>query len=70
MIFERKLTKTQLRKRAESNWNLWRLVLSDRGFDYQTVFGKPFMSPQDVDEANIALDMQIEAEKRAAKKKR
>jgi len=49
---------------------LWRLVLSDRGFDYQTVFGKPFMSPQDVDEANIALDMQIEAEKRAAKKKR
>ena len=28
------------------------------------------MTPQDVDEANIALDMQIEAEKRAANKKR
>jgi hypothetical protein len=34
------------------------------------VFGKPFMSPNDVMEANYALDMQIEAEKRAAKKKR
>lgn len=49
---------------------MWRLVLSDRGFDYQTVFGKPYMTPQDVLEANLALDMQIEAEKRAAKKKR
>ena len=44
--------------------------MSDRGFDYQTVFGRPYMTPQDVMEANIALDMQIEAEKRAAKKKR
>lgn len=38
-------------------------------FDYQTVFGKPFMTPQDVEEANIALDMQIKADKQAAKKK-
>ena len=45
-------------------------MLSDRGFDFQTVFGRPYMTPQDVMEANIALDMQIEAEKRAAKKKR
>lgn len=44
--------------------------MSERGFDYQTVFGKPCMTPQDVKEANIALDMQLEAEKRAAKKKR
>lgn len=44
--------------------------MSDRGFDYQTVFGKPYMSPQDVMEANFALDMQIAAEKRAAKRKR
>lgn len=43
-------------------------MLSDRGFDYQTVFGKPYMTPQDVMEANIALDLQLEAEKRAAKK--
>lgn len=70
MIFEIRLTPAQLKARAKSNWNLWRLVLSDRGFDYQTVFGKPFMSPNDVMEANYALDMQIAAEKRAAKKKR
>ena len=43
--------------------------MSGRGFDYQTVFGKPFMTFQDVEEANIALDMQIEAEKNAMKKK-
>jgi hypothetical protein len=34
------------------------------------VFGKPFMTPQDVYEANIALDMQLEEEAKAAKKKR
>lgn len=44
--------------------------MSDRGFDYQTVFGVPYMTPQDVMEANIALDMQIEAERKAAKSKK
>lgn len=44
-------------------------MVCDRGFDYRTVFGKPYMTPQDVEEANIALDLQIEAEKRAMKKK-
>lgn len=40
-----------------------------RGFDYQTVFGKPYMTPQDVEEANIALDIQLAEEKRRMKKK-
>lgn len=44
--------------------------MSEKGFDYKTVFGKPYMTPQDVLEANIALDMQEEAEKKAMKKKR
>lgn len=44
--------------------------MSEKGFDYQTVFGKPYMTPQDVLEANIALDMQQESEKKAMKKKR
>lgn len=44
--------------------------MSEKGFDYQTVFGKPYMTPQDVLEANIALDLQEEAEKKAMKKKR
>ena len=42
--------------------------MSDRGFDYTTVFFK--MTPQDIEEANIALDMQIEAERKAMKKKK
>lgn len=44
--------------------------MSEKGFDYQTVFGKPYMTPQDVLEANIALDLQQESEKKAMKKKR
>jgi len=44
------------------------LILSDRGFTYQDVFCH--MTPQDVQEANIALDIQIEAEKKQAKKKK
>ena len=44
--------------------------MAERGFDFQTVFGKPYMTPQDVLEANIALDMQEEAEKKSMKKKR
>lgn len=62
-------SKSKLKQRAKDNASLWRLVLSNRGFDYQTVFGKPYMTPQDIIEANYALDFQIEAEKRAAKKK-
>lgn len=44
--------------------------MSERGFDFATVFGRPYMTPLDVDEANVALDMQIEAERREAKRKR
>lgn len=43
--------------------------MSERGFDFQTVFGRPYMTPQDIEEANIALDLQIQAEKSAIKKK-
>lgn len=41
--------------------------MSERGFDWKTVFFE--MTPQDIEEANIALDMQLEAERKAAKKK-
>jgi len=44
------------------------LVLAEgRGFDYVTVFYK--MTPQQIQEANIALDIQLKAEKQAMKKK-
>lgn len=38
--------------------------------DYQTVFGKPYMTPQDIMEANYALDMYIEAQQKAIKNKK
>lgn len=69
MTFGRKKSRRQLKQQAKNNRALWRLVLADRGFSYSEVFGKPFMTPQDVEEANIALDMQIEAEQKAAKTK-
>lgn len=43
--------------------------MSER-FDYQTVFGRPYMTPRDIAEANAALDIQIEEENKAAKRKR
>lgn len=41
--------------------------MSGRGFSFTDVFFK--MTPQQVGEANIALDIQIEAEKKQVKRK-
>ena len=66
----KKQSTAKLKRKVDENWAYWRLVLSGRGFDYATVFGKPFMTPQDVKEANIALNRQIETEKNAIKSKK
>lgn len=42
--------------------------MSEKGFSYVDVFYK--MTPQQIAEANIALDIQQEAEKKQMKKKR
>lgn len=69
--FGKKLSKSKLKRKARDNWSLWRLIFDSEGaLDYTAVFGKPFMSPQDVIEANFALDMVIDARKKAAKKRR
>lgn len=65
--FKKKLSKQQLRQRVKSNWAAWRLIYSDGGFDYTTVFYK--MTPQEIEEANLALDRKIELEKRQIRKK-
>ena len=66
---EKKLSNARLKRRAEEeNWALWRLVLS--GVSFQAVFGKPFMTLQDIKEANFALDAKIKAEKDAMRKKK
>lgn len=69
MTFETRLTESQLKTKVRADWDKWRLVTSDRGFTWSAVFGKPYMTPQDVAKANIALNMQYEAEKKAMKKK-
>lgn len=46
-----------LKNRAESHWQLWRLIF-DGGMDYGTVFYQ--MTPAQIDEANAALDYLIE----------
>lgn len=65
--FEKKLSKAQRSKRVRKFWKYWRLVLSDGGFDYNTVFHQ--MTEAEVDDANIALDMHIKAMNEALKKK-
>lgn len=45
---------------------MWRLVL-DAKMDYNTVFHQ--MLPSEIDEANAALDLYIDALKKAANKK-
>lgn len=49
---------------------MWRLIFGSEGaITYSEVFGKPYMTPQDVLEANIALDMFQEQQRKAIKKK-
>lgn len=68
---KKKLSNSKLKRRAEDNWSLWRLIFeSDGALNFQAVFGKPFMTPQDAIEANFALDKLIKARKEAAKRKR
>ena len=65
----KKVSNARLKRRAtEENWALWRLVLS--GVSFQAVFGKPFMTLQDIKEANFALDAKIKAEREAVRKKK
>ena len=57
------------RKKVKDLWGCWRLVYCDMAnFTYDEVFHR--MNPQEIEEANIALDI-VQAEiKRQSKKKR
>lgn len=68
VTFEARKTKAELKKRVRNNFAAWRLVLSECGFDYNTVFHQ--MLPEEIEMANIALDMKIESERKAMKRKR
>lgn len=67
----KRISKARLKKKAEEdNWPLWRLILGSEGsLTFQAVFGKPFMTPNDVIEANYALDKFNKARQAALRKK-
>ena len=68
----KKVSKAKLKRMAEEdNWPLWRLIFGSEGsLTFQAVFGKPFMTPNDVVEANFALDKFNKARKQALQKKK
>jgi hypothetical protein len=56
---EKKLSKRKTKAKVKEEWAMWRLILSEFGqFDYDYVFNK--MTPQEVAEANAAIDIAIE----------
>ncbi|MBE7682023.1 hypothetical protein ABIC22_006007 [Paenibacillus sp. PvP094] len=61
-----KLSKSQARERATQNWALWRLLLSDMSITYSDLDN---MDPDDIAEANAALDIHIEQQKKNEKRK-
>jgi hypothetical protein len=69
VIFETRRTKAQQTRRVKDNWACWRLIFSDIGnFTYEQVFYR--MTPQQINEANVALDIAAKARANAAKKGR
>lgn len=66
--FQRETRNSKLKQKVRSQWSMWRLVYCDlANFTYDEVFHK--MTPQEIEEANIALDMvQAELKKNMKKK--
>lgn len=65
---DKALTKSRLTREVRDNWNAWRLIYCEyANFTYDEVFHR--MTPQEIAEANIALDLVQEQLKKATKKK-
>lgn len=62
-----KKTHAQIKQQARNNMGCWRLIFSDMSnLDYNTVFNQ--MTPEEIEEANAALDMiMIEIKKKNKK---
>ncbi len=61
--FNNQKTTAQLKQQARAQMACWRLIFSDiSNLDYNTVFNQ--MTPQEIEEANLALDMIIAEIKR------
>jgi hypothetical protein len=62
-----RISKKKAKERARENWDQWRLLLSDMGISYSDLDN---MDQDDIAEANAALDLHIEATKKANKNKK
>lgn len=61
-------SKSALKKEVESEWGLWRLVFNDiAAIDYDYVFN--VMTPEEINKANIALDITAENIRKSMKKR-
>lgn len=63
----KRINKAKTKRDVEEHWAMYRLLHSGYGYDYNTVFHQ--MTPQEILAANIALDIQRDADKKAAKSK-
>ncbi|MFE0394753.1 hypothetical protein ACFW4G_03635 [Paenibacillus lactis] len=55
------ISKQEAKERASRNWSQWRLLLSDMSITYSDLNR---MDDDDIAEANAALDMYLEQQKR------
>lgn len=60
-------SKSYYRQKARENWWFWRLVLSESGITYLDACE---MDMEEIMEANAALDIKIEQQKKGVKKGR
>lgn len=61
------ITKQEAEKRAKRNWMMWRLLLSDMSITYSDLNN---MDDDDLLEANAALDIHIEQQKKKNEKRK
>ena len=67
--FDDKKSKSKLKKDVTEHWGAWRLIYCDMAnFDYNTVFNQ--MTPQEIEKANIALDIVNEQINKQMKRKK
>ncbi len=65
--FDNKKNSAQIKQQARENMACWRLIFSDiSNLDYNTVFHQ--MTPEEIEEANTALDIIISEIKKKNKK--
>lgn len=60
------INKQEAKTRAQKNWKYWRLLVSNMGIMYSDL---DRMDDDDIEEANAALDIYIEQQKKNLPKK-